>query len=188
MHKAAGALFIITGMKKYLLTAAALFSLAVLLGCATGNSGKTKVVTAYMPSGNLKYYIRPGKMVREKTASDKAHVLIDFTYQMEKRVFVSDAYANFTLYADTEAFIEGARFVLPAGKTVELSQLSTLDRDVRSGYVRVSTVLEKGEIREVLDSLKTLEGVLEITLDDGSVKRFAATNDLSVRIDEAFSK
>lgn len=174
-------------MKK-IFFAAGLVSALLFTGCVTAPSGKEKVMTAYMQSGTLKYYIRPGKMAAENTKTDKAYIMIDFTYQMEKRNYVSDAYVNFTLHDKTNAFIEAAQFLLPEGKTVELSKIATLDRDVSKGYIRVTTVLEKERIREVLEALQTSAAALEVSLDDGSSKKLFVTKDLIERINEAFAK
>lgn len=174
-------------MKK-IFFAAGLVSALLFTGCVTAPSGKEKVMTAYMQSGTLKYYIRPGKMAAENAKTDKAYIMIDFTYQMEKRNYVSDAYVNFTLHDKTNAFIEAAQFLLPEGKTVELSNISTLDRDVSKGFIRVTTVLEKERIKEVLEALQASAAALEVSLDDGSSKKFFVTKDLIERINEAFSK
>ena len=188
--KAADSFFLIScilRMKK-IFFAAGLVSALLFTGCVTAPSGKEKVMTAYMQSGTLKYYIRPGKMAAENAKTDKAYIMIDFTYQMEKRNYVSDAYVNFTLHDKTNAFIEAAQFLLPEGKTVELSKIATLDRDVSKGYIRVTTVLEKERIREVLEALQTSAAALEVSLDDGSSKKLFVTKDLIERINEAFAK
>ncbi len=188
--KAADSFFLIScilRMKK-IFFAAGLVSALLFTGCVTAPSGKEKVMTAYMQSGTLKYYIRPGKMAAENAKTDKAYIMIDFTYQMEKRNYVSDAYVNFTLHDKTNAFIEAAQFLLPEGKTVELSKIATLDRDVSKGYIRVTTVLEKERIREVLEALQTSAAALEVSLDNGSSKKLFVTKDLIERINEAFAK
>ena len=77
---------------------------------------------------------------------------------------------------------------MPEGKTVELSKIATLDRDVSKGYIRVTTVLEKERIREVLEALQTSAAALEVSLDDGSSKKLFVTKDLIERINEAFAK
>ena len=188
--KAADSFFLmsyILQMKK-IFCIAGLVSALLFTGCVTAPSGKEKVMTAYMQSGTLKYYIRPGKMAAENAKTDKAHIMIDFTYQMEKRNYVSDAYVNFTLHDKTNAFIETAQFLLPEDKAVRLSNISTLDRDVSKGYIRVTTVLEKELIKEVLEALQASAAALEVSLDDGSSKKFFVTKDLIERINEAFSK
>ena len=160
-----------------------------LSGCMTAPyaSGKEKVITAYVSSGYLQYYLRPAKMVCTDK-DDKAFVLIDFTYQKDGRSYVTDAYVNFTLNCKTDAFISAARFVLPESACAELQNLSLLRRSKKEGLLRVTTVLEKERIQDVLDALYDSKALLEITLDDGSVKRFGATKDMVNRIDEAFSK
>ena len=140
---------------------------------------KEKVLTAYMESKNLKYYIRPGKMIAEQANVD-AYIMIDFSYQMNKRVYVSDAYTN---------FIETAAFVLPtSGEKILLTDISTLDRDVKKGFIRVSTILENQYVEKVLKALHESYCVLSLTFDDGSTQSFVATDDLKTRIFDAFSK
>ena len=75
-------------MKKLLLLSCILVSMIVASSCATTYTrDKEKVITAYMESKNLKYYIRPGKMIAEHANVD-AYVMIDFSYQMNKRAYV----------------------------------------------------------------------------------------------------
>ncbi|WP_442720565.1 hypothetical protein [Treponema sp.] len=141
-----------------------------------------------MESKNLKYYIRPGKMTAEHTNVD-AYIMIDFSYQMNKRVYVSDAYTNFTCYNRLGSFIETAAFVLPtSGEEIPLTGISTLDRDVKKGFIRVSTILENQYVEKVLKALHESCCVLSLTFDDGSTQSFVATDDLKARIFDAFSK
>ncbi len=160
-----------------------------LSGCMTPPyaSGNEKVIVTYASSGYLQYYLRPAKMVCTDK-DDKAFVLIDFTYQKDGRAYVTDAYVNFTLNCKTDAFISSARFVLTDSTVAELQNLSMLRRSKKEGLLRVTTTLEKERIEEVLQALYDSKALLEITLDDGSVKRFTATRDLIDRIDDAFSK
>ena len=166
-----------------------LFLPALFTSCkTTGNSIKNVgVMTVFMEAGTLKYYIRPAKM-KAAESTDKSYVMIDFTYQMKNREYVSQAYTNFTLHASNDAFIEKAHFLLSSGKTVPLSDIKTLDRDVKQGYIRVSTLLEKGSVKEVLEALNKTSAALEITLDNGVSQKFVAAQDLIDKIAEAFNK
>jgi len=155
--------------------------------CMTNPSNKEKVMTAYMPSKYLKYYIRPGKM-KPEDSSGKIYVMIDFSYQMDKRNYVSDAYTNFTFYNRTGDFVDAAYFLLADNEKVPLSEISTLDRDVNKGYVRVSTILEQQNIEKILKALEQAACTLNITAETGITYPFIATEDLQIRIREAFSK
>lgn len=172
---------------KYLLPIA--FICILCSSCAGVNffSGDEKVFISPMPSGNLKYYIRPGKMISENFKNDKAFILIDFTYQKLNRDYVSDAYTNFTLTYKTTAFVRGASFKTN-DKTFPLSNIALLSRNTKQNHIRVSTVLPCDYIDEVLKKLESSQIVLEIELDDGSKKTFVSTKDLSARITEAFFK
>jgi len=150
-------------------------------------SGNEKVIVTYASSGYLQYYLRPVKMICT-VKDDKAFVLIDFTYQKDGRAYVTDAYVNFTLNCKTDAFISAARFVLTEAAVADLKNISMLRRSKKEGVIRVTTMLEKERIEEVLQALYDSKALLEITLDDGSVKRFTVTRDLIDRIDDAFSK
>lgn len=175
-------------MKRYFYV---LCLVSLFVGCASFSSPtlcKENVITAYMQSGNLKYYVRPSKMLSEDYKSDKAYLMVDFTYQMEKRAYVCDAYVNFTVYDKTTTFIEKARFLLPEGRIIELSNISTLDRDTYKGYIRVMTILEKQFIKDVLENLQNFNAKLEVLFDDGTFKKFVATKDVVKKINEAFSK
>ena len=159
------------------------------LSCITlpGTTGKEKVITTFMSSGNLQYYIRPGKLISTE-AKDKSFVMIDFTYQKQNRSYVTDAYVNFTLHGKTEAFISEARFVFTDKTFVQLKNISLLRRDAKEHLIRVSTILEKDRIQDVLEALHLSQAVLEITLDDNTVKQFTVTPDMIERLNEAFSK
>ena len=176
-------------MKKLILLSCIVVSVIAVSSCATTYTrNKEKVITAYMQSKNLKYYIRPGKMTAEHTSVD-AYIMIDFSYQMNKRIYVSDAYTNFTCYNRLGAFIETAAFLLPnSGETIPLTDISTLDRNVKKGYIRVSTILANQYVEKVLKALHDSDCVLSITFDDGNTQSFVATDDLKERIFEAFSK
>ena len=156
--------------------------------CATYlSSNKEKVITAYMPSKYLKYYIRPGKMAAEESGS-KSYLMIDFSYQMDKRNYVSNAYVNFTLYNRSDAYIDAASFSFPNDDDIELTELSILDRDTSKGYIRASTILEQNNIDKVLKGLHESACVLKVTLENGSTLSFIVTDDVKSRIGEAFSK
>lgn len=155
--------------------------------CAVIPSGKEKVMTAYMSSKHLKYYIRPGKMSAEGSDSG-SYVMIDFSYQMDKRNYVSNAYTNFTLYSRLDAFIDAAYFLFSDNEKVMLSEISTLDRNTGKGYIRVSTVLEQHNIEKVLKALERADCSLKIILENGVSLSFIATEDLRIRIREAFTK
>ncbi len=176
-------------MKKLGLFFCVIVSVGVASSCAsTYTRNNEKVITAYMESKNLKYYIRPGKMIAEHANAD-AYIMIDFSYQMNKRAYVSDAYTNFTCYNRLGAFIEAAAFLISNGKeTIPLTDISTLDRDVKKGYIRVSTILANQYVEKVLKALHDSDCVLSITFDDGNTQSFVATDDLKERIFEAFSK
>ena len=97
-------------MKKLGLFFCVIVSVGVASSCAsTYTRNNEKVITAYMESKNLKYYIRPGKMIAEHANVD-AYVMIDFSYQMNKRAYVSDAYTNFTCYNRLGAFVLSITF------------------------------------------------------------------------------
>lgn len=171
--------------KKYLITITAL----LIFSCATVTPpmGNTKVMTFCMDSGNLKYYIRPSKM-QSVDANDKSYVLIDFTYQMRNRNYVSSAYTNFTVYCKTNAFIEQAFFLIQDEEPVNLSEIYTLDRDVSKDFIRVSTLLENKHLEKVLVALNKAEASLVVKFDTGLSKTFIPTKDIIDKINEAFSK
>ena len=156
-------------------------------GCATGNHGRQRVLTAYMDNGYLKYYIRPEKMESTEYKKDKAFVMIDFSYQKENREYVSDAYVNFTLHYATDAYITKAFFSCN-DEVIPLSNIRTLDRSVSEKYIRISTIAQKTDIGRLLDNLKAQKGVLEISLENGETKSFVPTASLVERIEEAFGK
>ena len=176
-------------MKKLVFLLCMIVSVILASSCATTYTrDKEKVLTAYMESKNLKYYIRPGKMTATDAKVD-AYIMIDFSYQMNKRVYVSDAYTNFTCHNRLGAFIETAVFLLPTtDEQIPLTDISTLDRDVKKGYIRVSTILANQYVEKVLKALHESDCVLSITFDDGNTQSFVATDDLKARIHEAFSK
>ena len=176
-------------MKKIVLLLCIIVTAILSSSCAsTHTRDNAKVLTAYMESKYLKYYIRPGKM-SAKDVNGVEYIMIDFSYQMDKRVYVSDAYTNFTCYNRLGAFIESAAFLLPnTDETVPLTDISTLDRNVKKGYIRVSTILANQYVEKILKALHDCDCVLSITFDDGSTQSFVATDDLKDRIFEAFSK
>ena len=175
-------------MKKLILSFCVIVSVIVASSCATTyGRDKEKVLTAYMESKHLKYYIRPGKMSAEGSDSG-SYVMIDFSYQMDKRNYVSNAYTNFTLYSRLDAFIDAAYFLFSDNEKVMLSEISTLDRNTGKGYIRVSTVLEQHNIEKVLKALERADCSLKIILENGVSLSFIATEDLRIRIREAFTK
>ncbi|MGI5172671.1 hypothetical protein H0R92_03590 [Treponema sp. OMZ 840] len=151
-------------------------------------SDSEKVLTTYMPSGNLQYYLRPAKMLSAEFKSDDAFITADFTYQKSNRTYVGNAYVNFTLTYKTKAFISKAYFKTDDNVIIPLSHISLLSRNIQKNHIRVSTVLESGRIHEVLEKLESFKAVLHIELDDGSVKTFLPTKEVAARIAEAFSK
>ena len=150
--------------------------------------GKEKVITAYMESGNMKYYIRPEKMVLKGEKDTSSHVMADFTYQMKQREYVSDAYFNFTLHNKADAFILKAYFILDSKEIVELFDLNTLDRNLSLGYVRVSTIIKEEKVKDVLLGIHKGTAVLKVELDNNTEMEFIASKDLISRIEEAFHK
>ena len=150
--------------------------------------GKEKVITAYMESGNMKYYIRPEKMVLKGEKANSSHVMADFTYQMKQREYVSDAYFNFTLHNKADAFILKAYFILDSKEIVELFDLNTLDRNLSLGYVRVSTIITEEKVKDVLLGIHKGTAVLKVELDNNTEMEFIASKDLINRIEEAFHK
>ncbi|EMB32206.1 hypothetical protein HMPREF9727_00279 [Treponema denticola MYR-T] len=150
--------------------------------------GKEKVITAYMESGNMKYYIRPEKMVLKGEKANSSHVMADFTYQMKQREYVSDAYFNFTLHNKADAFILKAYFILDSKEIVELFDLNTLDRNLSLGYVRVSTIIKEEKVKDVLLGIHKGTAVLKVVLDNNTEMEFIASKDLINRIEEAFHK
>ena len=114
--------------------------------------------------------------------------MIDFSYQMDKRNYVSNAYVNFTLYNRSDAYIDAASFSFPNDDDIELTELSILDRDTSKGYIRASTILEQNNIEKVLKGLHESACVLKVTLENGSTLSFIVTDDVKSRIGEAFSK
>ncbi|WP_024469328.1 hypothetical protein [Treponema pedis] len=176
-------------MKKryFILTAFSVISL-LLSSCTTAGSGRIRVMTSYMENSYMKYYIRPGKMLSADFKTDKAFVNIDFSYQKDTHVYVTDAYTNFTLNYKTSLYIKEASFLLANNETVNLLNIKTLDRNVNENYIRVSTILKKENLQNVLEALAEQTALLEVTLEDGTKKRFTSTSDLSERIKEAFAK
>ncbi|WP_255811213.1 hypothetical protein [Treponema denticola] len=173
-------------MKKYLFILIPF--LFLFSSCVTASSGKDKVITAYMDSGTIKYYIRPGKMVLQNEKDTSSHIMADFTYQMRQREYVSDAFFNFTLYNKADAFILKAYFILDSKEIVELFDLNTLDRNLSLGYLRVSTTIKKEKVKDVLHGLHKEKTVLKVELDNNTEMEFAVSKDLISRIEEAFYK
>ena len=172
-------------IKKTLYTAG-MCTCLLFFSCAgipvSSSSGSEKVITNF-----LQYYIRPGKMISSDFKTDKAFVLIDFTYQKSNRDYVNDAYTNFTITYKTTAFVRGASFKTD-DKIIPLLNISLLSRNVKQNHIRVSSVLPCDCIDEVLKKLESSQAVLEIEFDDGSIKTFLPTKDLTERITDVFSK
>ncbi len=140
-----------------------------------------------MQDGSLKYYLRPARLDSAETGQSKEFVLIDFSYQMRNQYYITDSYTNFTLHAPITTFVKQAAFILPDEK-IALTQINTLDRNVAKQYLRVGTVLPKDKIKTVFNALKEKSASLQVVLEDGTVKSFLATDEISERINEAFLK
>lgn len=161
----------------------------LFVSCATNIPiQKTAVMTAYMSNSNLKYYIRPTRFQSDNYESDKSYTMLDFTYQMKERNYVTDAYVNFSLYYETICYINEAFFVLKDGTTVPLTNITVLDRDTTKSHLRVSTVLEKTKIQQVLTDLCYNNGSFYIILDDKTTLHFFPTPEGKNRISDVFSK
>ncbi len=160
----------------------------VFVSCTTYPSGNIGVITAFMETGNTKYYIRPALMTADREES-LASVKIDFTYQKVNADYVSDAYVNFTLHDKTTAFIKEACFILPEHeKPIPLVDIKTLDRNTSAEFIRVTTRLEKDFINPVLEVLHVKQGRLRVLLTDENQQDFIPTDELVLKITEAFSK
>ena len=164
-------------------------SLLVFVSCATlsRSSDSSKVMTVFMEDGTLKHYIRPSAMPAA-APQEKSSVVIDFTYRMKNRDYVSPAYTNFTLYSKNDAFVERARFVLSSGVSAELTDIKTLDKNAKRGFVRTATLLSQDAVENVLSALRGNSAFLEITLDDGTTQLFRPSKDLINKIAEALGK
>lgn len=161
----------------------------VFASCATlsQSSGNSKVMTVFMDDGTLKHYIRPAAMTAV-APQKKSSVMIDFTYRMKNRDYVSPAYTNFTLYSKNDAFVKSARFIFASGMATELTEIKTLDRDARQGFVRTATVLAQDDVKKVLYALHDESAILEVTLDNGIMQTFRPSKDLINKIAESFGK
>ena len=114
--------------------------------------------------------------------------MIDFTYRMKNRDYVSPAYTNFTLYSKKDVFVEQARFVFSSGTAAELTEIKTLDKNAKQGFVRAATLLSQEAVESVLSALYDDRALLEITLDDGTTQTFRPSKDLIDKIAESFGK
>lgn len=162
--------------------------LSLCVSCKTYASiRKVSVLTDYMANSNLKYYIRPQRFESESYKQDKAYLMLDFTYQMKDRDYVSDAFTNFSLYYKTTAYIKSANFILKDGSVVALKNITLLDRDAKKSYLRISTILEKDSIKTVLNELCYNNAALELSLDDGTTIRFFPNEEAKTKISNAFS-
>lgn len=173
-------------LKKIIFVCAAPF---VFVSCATlsQSSGSNKVMTVFMEDGTLKHYIRPSVMTAA-APQEKSSVMIDFTYRMKNRDYVSPAYTNFTLYSKKDVFVERARFVFSSGTAAELTEIKTLDKNAKQGFVRAATLLPQEAVESVLSALHDDKALLEITLDDGTTQTFRPSKDLIDKIAESFGK
>ncbi len=137
----------------------------------------------------MKYYIRPGKMTEPPETGGKAMVMIDFTYQKLNDEYVSDAFVNFTLHQEEISFIKEASFLFLENKNeVELLDIKTLDRNAAKDFIRVATILKKGDVKSVLEALNSSSCVLKIKQSDGSQKIFIPSEDIIYKINQAFSR
>lgn len=173
-------------LKKIIFVCASPF---VFVSCATlsQSSGSSKVMTVFMEDGTLKHYIRPSVMTAA-APQEKSSVMIDFTYRMKNRDYVSPAYTNFTLYSKKDVFVEQARFVFSSGTAAELTEIKTLDKNAKQGFVRAATLLSQEAVESVLSALHDDRALLEITLDDGTTQTFRPSKDLIDKIAESFGK
>ena len=173
-------------LKKIIFVCAAPFA---FVSCATlsQSSGSSKVMTVFMEDGTLKHYIRPSLMTAA-APQEKSSVMIDFTYRMKNRDYVSPAYTNFTLYSKKDVFVERARFVFSSGMAAELTEIKTLDKNAKQGFVRAATLLSQEAVESVFSALHDDKALLEITLDDGTTQTFRPSKDLIDKIAESFGK
>ncbi|NLM00013.1 MAG: lipoprotein [Treponema sp.] len=172
-------------MKKYIYI---ILTVLLLTSCATNSTTfKGGVMTSCMPSGNLKYYIRPTKM-NSIEKNDKSYALIDFTYQKVNRDYVTSSFTNFTIYYQTTAFIKNASFLLHDEQIITLSNIKTIDRDTKKGFIRVSSILENQSLEKTLYALHSSNAKLKVEFDSGDTKFFIPSKDMINKISEAFSK
>ncbi len=185
----------------FLLTLVAFASLS----CRT-NAGKfDKVMTAIAGTGYLKYYIRPTEMRSENYDKDRAYVKIDFSYQKENQNYVSDAYTNFSINYEHSDFVEASSFIIDnsdvmsnpndeeklskkSPKIIELSNITTFDRDSGRGYIRIGTILKKDDVEEVLTQLSKKKAKLRVVFVSKEVLIFEASDDLVDSIKTAFQR
>ena len=79
-------------------------------------------------------------------------------------------------------------FVLSSGTITELTDIKTLDRNAKQGFIRTATLLSQGSVEPVLHALAEGRALLEITLDNKTVCTFRLSKDLIGKIIEAFGK
>ena len=79
-------------------------------------------------------------------------------------------------------------FVLSSGTIIELTDIKTLDRNAKQGFIRTATLLYQGLVEPVLHALAEGRALLEITLDNRTVCTFRLSKDLIGKITEAFGK
>lgn len=170
-------------MKKFFLR----FCVTSLLfvSCVTSNARNEDVMTMYMPNSALKYYIRPTKLL---SVNSDDYVDIDFTYQMRNGNYISDAYVNFTLHYKTNSYIKNASFKVFPNIEIKLLNITTLDRNTKLEFLRVSTILEKDNVQTVLKHLAEKKAILYLELDDNSKLEFEPSEKTLAALREAFSK
>lgn len=140
-----------------------------------------------MENGRLKYYIRPSRFESSLGKNKYEFVDIDFTYQKSNQNYVTDAYVNFTLNSKNILYIKSAEIVSPEGVIV-LKNVSTLDRDLRMNYIRVTTTLDKDSVEKVLTNLRDKVATLKVIFEDDSFREYVPTDDFTERVKEAFFK
>ncbi len=191
-------------LKLLLISAFVFFS---IFSCTT--TGKfDDVMTTPIYSGNLKYYIRPARMNSENFENDKAYVMIDFSYQKKNQYYVSDAYTNFSIYYKDIDFIETAEFIFDNSNSkteeksdnrntenseeenlsVKLHEPSTLDRNTRIAYIRITTIMKKDDVEKVLKGLASNTAKLRLVLTNKTVLTFEASKDLIYKVNTAFER
>lgn len=162
---------------------ALLFAVTLLSSCATrGTVGNERVTVDFMPSGNLKYYVRPTRM--DPAAGQAERLDIDFTFQRKNAEYATEAYVNFTLYTDHPDYVDASRFLLPDSSSVELTKITTFDRNVREGLIRVGTRLPQNEVRRVIETLAAGRGLLEVVIQNRTL-RFSPSPELRRLLVEA---
>ncbi len=183
------------------------FIAILFFSCASSSGEKfAGVMTSVIGTGNLKYYIRPSKMLSENYSEDKAYLMIDFSYQMKNADYVSDAYTNFSIYFDKISYVERAYFLLEndieqsklikseiADETVnpnqvELFDITTFDRNMKTPFIRVGTITKQADIQRVLKALANNNAKLVVVLTNKEVLSFEPSEELITKINNAFDR